>query len=114
MEKIREFTLDGISAMSCWDIYGDTVYAVEQSTVLREGAYVNRVLLYSADINTGETSEIFEFKTLSSVKKIKVIDNKLYWLGQKDSYDPFPIRFTLTAEKLLTMPMMGKSSAVMI
>lgn len=88
-EKIREFTLDGISGMSCWDIYGDTVYVVEQITVLREGTYVNRVLLYSADINTGETSEIFEFKTLSSVKKIKVIDNKLYWLGQKDSYDPF-------------------------
>ena len=107
-EKIREFTLDGISAMSCWDIYGDTVYAVEQSTVLREGAYVNRVLLYSADINTGETSEIFEFKTLSSVKKIKVIDNKLYWLGQKNNYDPFSDTLYLDSGETINYSYEGK------
>lgn len=107
-EKIREFTLDGISGMSCWDIYGDTVYAVEQSTELREGIYVNRVLLYSADINTGKTSEIFEFKTLSRMEKMKVIDNKLYWLGEKKSFDTFTDTLYFDSGEIFTYAYEGK------
>ncbi len=87
----RELALKGIYTTSCWDIYDDTIYLVSEdmSQSVETGEIINKVTLYSADIQTGETKELYEFQNISRMKKIRVIDNKLYWLGKKKVFDNY-------------------------
>lgn len=89
--QTREFNLKGIFGYNCWDIYDDTIYLIseEMSRSPETGETVITDILYSADIQTGETKELYQFRDIQSIRKIRVIDNKLYWLGKKKNYDSY-------------------------
>lgn len=92
-EKKRELFLEGIDVYpSCWDIFDDAIYFVTEIYTRSEETkqWENRCALYSADIESGKSQELYEFSGFSSIKKIRASDDgMIYCFGTKQSYDSY-------------------------
>lgn len=90
-EKVGEFTLKGAHVSHCWDIADGRVYSVDDMSYYSEETetYLSHRILYSSDIETGESKEICDFEGVRLVEKIRAVGDKLYWLGTKEEFEPF-------------------------
>ena len=84
-KKLREFDMKNGHSGTC-DIADGTIYNVcdlwEYSDETGEYA-PSRMILYSTDIETGDSEEMCCFENISSVSKIRAVGDKLYWIGIK-------------------------------
>ncbi len=89
-KKLREFDMKNGHSGTC-DIADGTIYTVYNLWEYDElGEYApSRMILYSTDIETGDSEEICCFKNISYVYKVRAVGDKLYWIGTKKDAQPF-------------------------
>lgn len=90
-KKFDKLTLKGAYVSHCWDIADGRIYSVGDMSYSSEenGGFVSRRILYSSDIETGDTVEVCDFEGIAHVYKIAAVGDRLYWLGQSEEFRPF-------------------------